>query len=218
MQVICPILRGRDIKRYGYEFADLWIIATFPSLHYDIDVYPAVKQHLLSFGYDRLKQTGDVGARKKTNNEWFETQDSISYWDDFFKPKIIFQEIVQEPSFMMDFDEHFFCLDTGRIITGKNLEFLLSIFNSNIFFFAIKHFYGGGGLGATGVRMKHTFFEHFPCINTQNLIETLSEKTNQIIQNKAIGINTHTLEEEAETLINNAYGLTQEEIQFIENQ
>ena len=113
-------------------------------------------------------------------------------------------------------DEYFFCLDTGRIITGENLEFLLSIFNSNIFFFAIKHFYGGGGLGATGVRMKHTFFEHFPCINTQNLIETLSEKTNQIIQNKATGINTHTLEEEAETLINNAYGLTQEEIQFID--
>lgn len=35
----------------------------------------------MSFGYDRLKQSGDKGARKKTNNKWFETQDSISYWD-----------------------------------------------------------------------------------------------------------------------------------------
>ncbi len=43
----------------------------------------------MSFGYDRLKQTGDTGARKKTNNQWFETQDSISYWEDFYKQKIV---------------------------------------------------------------------------------------------------------------------------------
>ena len=79
-EIIRPILRGRDIKRYGYEFADLWLICTFPSLKIDIEEYPAIKEHLLSYGYDRLKQTGDIGARKKTNNQWFETQDSISYW------------------------------------------------------------------------------------------------------------------------------------------
>ena len=64
-EIIRPILRGRDIKRYGYEFADLYIITTFPSLKIDIELYPAVKQHLLSFGYDRLKQTGEKGARKR---------------------------------------------------------------------------------------------------------------------------------------------------------
>lgn len=85
MQSNCPILRGRDIKRYGYEFADLWLINTFPSLKIDIENYPAVKEHLMSFGYDRLKQTGDLNARKKTNNKWFETQDSISYWDALFQ-------------------------------------------------------------------------------------------------------------------------------------
>jgi hypothetical protein len=58
-------LRGRDIKRYEYEFADLYLITTFPSLKIDIEQYPAVKQHLLGFGYDRLKQTGEPGARKK---------------------------------------------------------------------------------------------------------------------------------------------------------
>ena len=79
-EIIRPLLRGRDIKRYAYDFADLYIITTFPSLKIDIEHYPAVKQHLLSFGYDRLKQTGDLGARKKTNNQWFETQDTISYW------------------------------------------------------------------------------------------------------------------------------------------
>ena len=87
-ELIRPILRGRDIKRYEYEWADLWIIATFPSRHYDIESYPAVKNYLLSIGIERLEQTGEtyiingkkIKARKKTSNEWFETQDSISYW------------------------------------------------------------------------------------------------------------------------------------------
>ena len=84
-EIIRPLLRGRDIKRYGYQFADLYLITTFPSLKINIDQYPAVKQHLMDFGYDRLKQTGETGSRKKTNNQWFETQDSISYWEDYWK-------------------------------------------------------------------------------------------------------------------------------------
>ena len=59
-ELIRPILRGRDIKRYGYEWAELWLIATFPSRHYNIDEYPAVKQYLLSFGIERLEQTGKI--------------------------------------------------------------------------------------------------------------------------------------------------------------
>ena len=86
--LIRPILRGKDIKRYGYNWAGLWLIATFPALHYDIDEYPAIRDYLLSFGKERLEQSGksylingeQIKARKKTNNKWFETQDSISYW------------------------------------------------------------------------------------------------------------------------------------------
>ena len=59
-------MRGRDIKRFAYDFNDLWLISTFPSLQYDIENYPAVKKHVLTFGYDRLKQTGDKNSRKKT--------------------------------------------------------------------------------------------------------------------------------------------------------
>lgn len=89
-ELIRPILRGRDIKRYEYEWADLWIIATFPSRHYDIKSYPAVKDYLFSIGIERLEQTGEthiingekIKARKKTCNKWFETQDSISYWEE----------------------------------------------------------------------------------------------------------------------------------------
>ena len=63
-ELIRPILRGRDIKRYGYNWAGLYLIATFPSRHYDIEQYPAVKEYLLSFGIERLEQTG------KEHREW----------------------------------------------------------------------------------------------------------------------------------------------------
>ena len=48
--IIRPILRGRDIKRYGYEWAGLYLIATFPSKNYNIEDYPAIRDYLLSFG------------------------------------------------------------------------------------------------------------------------------------------------------------------------
>ena len=131
-EIIRPILRGRDIKRYGYEFADIYIITTFPSLKIDIELYPAVKQHLLSFGYDRLKQTGEKRARKKTNNKWFETQDSIGYWEDFSKQKIMYPNMTKFMPFLLD-NTGFFINDKGFIITGNHLSYLVAFFNSNIF-------------------------------------------------------------------------------------
>ena len=108
--LIRPILRGKDIKRYGYKWAELWVIATFPSRHYDIDSYPAVRDYLLSFGRERLEQTGatyrrdgmEIKARKKTNNQWFETQDSISYWEDFDEHKIIYPNMTKFLPFYYD--------------------------------------------------------------------------------------------------------------------
>ena len=215
-ELIRPILRGRDINRYGYNWAGLYLIATFPSRHYDIEQYPAVKNYLLSFGIERLEQTGKVHnvngekikARKKTNNKWFETQDSISYWEDFSKPKIIFQEIVQESQFFYDTGGHFMCNDTSRIIVGKNLSFLLGIFNSKLFFYAIKHFYGGGVLGEHGIRMKHTFFQNFPCIPYNS---TINKFTQERIQNER-----NLFEDQIEKEIYNLYGLTSKEIQAVE--
>ena len=130
-EIIRPILRGRDIKRYGYEFADLWLICTFPSLKIDIEEYPAIKEHLLSYGYDRLKQTGDIGARKKTNNQWFETQDSISYWDDFSKQKIVWKRVGSILRFGIDF-EGCVTLDSTCFATGNNLKYLVGVLNSKL--------------------------------------------------------------------------------------
>jgi len=139
-ELIRPILRGRDIKRYGYEWAELWLIATFPSRHYNIEEYPAVKQYLLSFGIERLEQTGKthivngekVKARKKTHNKWFETQDSISYWEDFFKPKIIYPNMTKYMPFTYD-NQGYLTNQKCFIMTGVHLPYLTAFFNSNIF-------------------------------------------------------------------------------------
>ena len=141
-ELIRPILRVRDIKRYGYDWANLWLIATFPSRHYDIDKYPSIKQYLLSFGIERLEQTGKthivngdkVKARKKTNNKWFETQDSINYWEDFYKPKLFYADITQQLNFCLC-KEVMFCNNTTYFIATddeKILEHLYSYLNSPI--------------------------------------------------------------------------------------
>ena len=190
-ELIRPILRGRDIRRYGYEWAERWLIATFPSRHYSIDEYPAVKQYLLSFGIERLEQTGKthivngekVKARKKTHNKWFEIQDSISYWEDFSKPKIMYSEIVRSPQFYLDEQGQFFPEATTFILTGEHLRYLYNIFHSKVFTYFFKHFYAGGGLGEDGYRYKKVFFEKLPIpkmIGTPNqqVIESANENIN----------------------------------------
>ena len=169
-ELIRPILRGRDIKRYSYEWAGLYLIATFPSRHYDIDDYPAVRDYLLSFGIERLEQTGEthivngnnIKSRKKTNNKWFETQDSISYWEDFSKPKLIYSEIVQEPQFFFDKEGKFIPEATTFIMVGEYLEYLYDVLHSKIATYIFKTFYAGGGLGNEGYRYKKAFLELMP--------------------------------------------------------
>ena len=144
-ELIRPILRGRDIKRYAYEWAELWLIATFPSRHYNIDEYPAIKEYLLSFGIERLEQTGKthivngekVKARKRTSNKWFETQDSISYWEDFSKPKIIYPNMTKYMPFVFDNE---MCLTNQKcfIITGKYVAYLTAFFNSSLFKYCFR--------------------------------------------------------------------------------
>ena len=144
-ELIRPILRGRDIKRYGYNWADLWLIATFPSRHYDIEDYPAVKNHLLLYGKERLEQTGkkyiineeEIKARKKTSNKWFETQDSISYWEDFFKPKIMYPNMTKYMPFYYD-EKGFYQNDKSFMITGKHIPFLTAFLNSSLFKFCFR--------------------------------------------------------------------------------
>ena len=218
-EIIRPILRGRDIKRYNIDFANLWLIATFPSKNYNIDDYPDVKEHLLSFGYDRLKQTGEPGARKKTNNQWFETQDSISYWDDFSKQKIVYPNMTKFLPFYLD-NSGFYQNDKSFMITGSNIAFLTAFLNSSLFKYCfIDNFPELQG----GTReLRKIFLDKIPVIPVNEATNQLFlEKINQTQVLKIDNQSTKDIEVEIDNLIFDLYKLTDEErknIGFIEIQ
>ena len=100
--LIKPVLRGRDIQPW-YGIADeRYLITTFPTLNIDIEAYRGINNHLISFGKERLEQSGNNGSRKKTSNKWFETQDPIAYYSVFSKPKIMYQKFQVKPCFIFD--------------------------------------------------------------------------------------------------------------------
>ena len=168
-EIIKPILRGRDIKKYKSDFANLWMICTFPSLNIDIDSYPSIKSYLSSF-QPKLNQTGEefvntIGlkekSRKKTGNKWFETQDQISYFEEFEKPKIVWAEIVYDAAFYFD-DEGMYQEATGFLMTGESLKYLLALLNSRPVTHFYKKFYAGGDLRGGTFRYKKAFLENLP--------------------------------------------------------
>jgi len=196
-------LRGRDIKRYGYEFADLYIITTFPSLKIDIESYPAVKQHLLSFGYDRLKQTGDKGARKKTNNKWFETQDSISYWEDFSKQKIVYPETTQGAYFALDINEVMLDKTCFMIITDHS-KFLIALLSSKLYEFAYKSIFSSVELGISAYQYNKHALVKLPII-----------KPTQEIEQKITTLLNESKYQKIDQLLYKLYNLSEEEINYI---
>ena len=214
-ELIRPILRGRDIKRYGYEWADLWLIATFPSRHYEIEEYPSIKQYLLSFGIEKLEQTGKehiingekVKARKKTNNKWFETQDSISYWEDFSKQQIVWIELSDDPKFALA--ENVTSVNTVFFMTGENILHMLGLLNSKLITWYFHHCIGTTSGVGTNRWLKFTI-EQIPMapdnLQLENLVKKISKKYDENI-NKEIDL-----------LVCSLYGLNDEEETYILNQ
>ena len=216
-ELIRPILRGRDIKRYGYEWAELWLIATFPSRHYNIDEYPAIKQYLLSFGIERLEQTGKthivngekVKARKKTSNKWFETQDSISYWEDFSKPKIIWKIIGSRLAFAID-NNGIMLNNACYLLTGNHLAHILGFLNSSplIWYSEITNM-NKTGVGDAQVGAQNIIL--FPIPSTIN--EEVVEIVEQLLSTPANSNLKRILSERIYAI----YGLDIEEISYLES-
>ena len=215
-ELIRPILRGRDIKRYGYNWAGLYLIATFPSCHYDIEKYPAVKNYLLGFGIERLEQTGKshtvngekIKARKKTNNKWFETQDSISYWEDFFKPKIMYPNMTKYIPFYFD-ERCFLQNDKSFMITGKHIAYLTAFLNSSIFKFCFLDKFPELQGGTR--ELRKIFFDKIPVLEISDeenikFQSLITEIQNEYEREKAIQIDKRLFE---------LYGLSKEECEII---
>ena len=196
-QIIRPILRGRDIKRYAYEWAHLYIIATFPAFHLDIEDYPAVKKHLLSFGKERLEQTGKehivngarVKARKKSNNKWFETQDTIGYWDDFNKPKIVWGNLSLNAAFAKAPAGMF--INAPCVMITPFSDDLLAVLNSRL---------GDWYIRQLGVTRNGGYFEYKPMFVEQLPVPKPLKQIS------------------SDADIYELYGLTESEISFIEKE
>jgi putative type IIS restriction endonuclease len=209
-------LRGRDIRRYEYEWADKYLIATFPSRHYDIELYPAVKRHLLSFGKERLEQTGKtysingekIKARKKTHNKWFETQDSISYWEDFNKPKIVYPNMTKYMPFV--YDDNAYCTNQKCfIITGQAIAYLTAFFNSSLFKFCFRDSFPELQGGTR--EMSKIFFDKIPVMQVTDEMNARFRSAVNDIQNvysksKAMAI---------DSMIFDLYNLSEKERQVI---
>ena len=221
-ELIRPILRGRDIKRYGYEWADLWLIATFPSRHYDIELYPAVKEYLLSFGIERLEQTGTVHnineekfkSRKKTNNKWFETQDSISYWEDFSKPKVIYPNMTKYMPFVYD-NMSYITNQKCFIITGIFVAYLTAFFNSSLFKYCFRDSFPELQGGTR--ELSKIFFEKIPVCKISDSQDVLFQEAVEDIQDKY----TKQKAQRIDSMLFDLYKLTPDErkaIGFVEIQ
>ena len=224
-EIIRPILRGRDIKRYGYTFADLWIISTFPSRNYDINEFPAVRDYLLSFGLERLEQSGkkhivdgkEVKARKKTNNKWFETQDSISYWDDFNKQKICWIELTDESKFSFS-DDGIYLLNTVFFMVGEQIKYLLAVLNSKLIHWYFTTCTGTTSGVGTNRWLKYTV-ETIPVPRAlPDAVEEIMLYVDSLLAAKKDGVDTLSIENTLDRLVLNVYGLSEEEQAFILNQ
>jgi hypothetical protein len=212
-EIIRPILRGRDIKRYGYEFADKYVIAIFPSKKYIIDDYPAVRDYLLKYGKRKLEQSGKSGARKKTNNKWFETQDTIAYWEDFSKQKIIWIELVNRPNFAFD-DTGIMINNTVFFITGTHIHFLIAYLNSTLCDWQFGNICATSGAGTR--RWIKMYIE-------QLLVPKVSNKLNETCKGfiKDLQVKKGTdkfkvLSKKVDDFIFSLYALTDEEIIYIQ--
>ena len=214
-EIIRPILRGRDIKRYDYEFANQYIIATFPSRQYDIDEYQALRKFLLSFGMERLEQTGKeyiisgekVKARKKTNNKWFETQDNISYWDDLSKTKIVWIELSDESKFAIC--EDLVPLNTVFFLTGNHLHHVLGLLNSKLIHWYFTTCLGTSSGVGTNRWLKYT-------IELLPLAQYSCDDLSQLVINRLLpDADIRQCEKQIDDLICEMYGLSPEEISFI---
>jgi hypothetical protein len=184
-ELIRPILRGRDIKRYGYNWANLWLINTHNGIkgkldRIHIEDYPAVKAHLDQY-WDKISKRADKGETPYNLR-------NCAYLEDFSKPKLFYADITQNLNFVFC-EEYMFCNNTTYFIASiqtERLQYIAHFLNSKL----IDWYYRtlSVQLGANAVRMFSIYVLEIPIPHGN------------------------------ETDVYKAYGLSQEEISYIETQ
>lgn len=223
-ELIKPILRGKDIKRYRYEWADLWVINThngytsafkskIPPI--DIEKYPAIKAHLDSH-YDAIVTRSDQGDTPYNLR-------NCAYLEDFEKEKIVwasvgFVEYCMIPGLLILDTNYFF--EVSKFSNTKN--YLLGLLNSKLLTFWLK--LKNTPLGDIGAYRNYKYnIMELPMVKITAKNKKIADKiialVDKILQAKAKDpkANTQELEKEIDALVYQLYNLTDEEIKIIEN-
>ncbi len=224
-KLIKPILRGKDIKRYSYEWADLWVINThngytsalkskIPPI--DIEKYPATKAHLDAH-WDTIATRCDQGDTPYHLR-------NCAYLEDFEKEKIVYPETSQGAYFIYENSQIFLEKTAFMIVSDAyNLKLLTALLNSKLITFYFKNFCGGCILGKSGYQYNKHALEKIPIPQITEKNQELADKiivlVNKILQAKEKDpkANTQKLEKEIDALVYQLYHLTDKEIKIIEN-
>lgn len=206
-----PILRGRDIKRYGYDWANLWLINTHNGIkgkipRIDINDYPAIKAHLDQY-WDKIKDRADQGDTPYNLR-------NCAYLEDFGKQKIVWIELTDESKFALSSDS-IVPLNTVFFMIGEHIKYLLAVINSSLI-----HWYYLNSLGATsGVGTNRWLKYTVECIPVPILDEyeavwnSIVDKT---IENHTNGIDASSLESQIDEMVYSIYGLSEDEITYVQ--
>ena len=204
-ELIRPILRGRDIKRYGYDWANLWLINTHNGIkgvkpRIDINDYPAVKAHLDQY-WDKISKRADKGDTPYNLR-------NCAYLDDFFKPKIVYPNMTKYLPFVYDDKKH---LTNQKcfIITGENVAFLTVFFNSSLFKFCFRDSFPELQGGTR--ELSKIFFDKIPVIQVDS-------PTNELFEERLLDIQKEYTKSKAiviDSMIFDLYNLSKEERQLI---
>jgi hypothetical protein len=127
LEIIKPVVRGRDVRKFGFE-QSRWLINTHNGIRSEnippIDVvndFPTIYKHLLKFEKE-LKNRGDKGVH------WTNLR-NCAYLREFDKEKIIWAQLTDGSKMAFD-NSGVFGNAKIFIMTGENLRYLLAIFNS----------------------------------------------------------------------------------------
>ena len=213
-EIIKPVLKGRDIKRYQSNWAQLWLITTHngygnvPAIN--VNDYPVVKKHLDHF-YTQLEKRYDKG------NTPYNLR-NCAYHAEFEKAKIIYPETTQTANFFYDDGQHYI-EKTCFMIIGRDLKILVGLLSCTLMTFAYKHFYSGTILGKQGYQYNKHAFEKLPIVKIPAAQQaSFIALVDKILSMKAAypDADTSILENEIDKLVYALYDLTDDEIAIVE--
>ena len=182
-EVLVPLLRGQDIRRYEINYKDLYLINTHNGYKFNdekipeirIDDYPSIKEYLNEFE-PALSKRGDKGKTQYNLR-------NCAYLEEFNKEKLVYGQISNVPKFSYD-NKGNVINDTAFIITGEKLKYLLAMLNSNLIWKATMLFYSGIVL-SSGIKLGKNSISKIPIIiPTQEQEEYLTNLADKMLESK----------------------------------